>query len=123
MMFEEHRAFLPRRGNLKASISELKQRTPEQAIMIEVTSEAEAFNAAEAMADVIQPEKFGTGGGGMRSAWNPQESRWPPGYLRGGRCQCTKCWAQNAGGYAKAGADGLLRRRRITRGPWTFRSA
>ena len=40
------------------TITRLKECAPERAIMVEVTSEANAYGAVEAMADVIQLEKF-----------------------------------------------------------------
>nr|WP_184807030.1 ModD protein [Nitrospirillum iridis] len=56
LVFPEHRVFLG--GDLGAAIAALKRRVPERAVMVEVTSEAEALAALDAQADVIQLEKF-----------------------------------------------------------------
>ncbi|MEA1651216.1 ModD protein [Nitrospirillum sp. BR 11164] len=56
LVFPEHRAFLG--DDLAMAIAILKRRVPERAVMVEVTSEAEAMAAAAARADVIQLEKF-----------------------------------------------------------------
>jgi molybdenum transport protein len=58
MLFDEHRPFLTKPNDLNAIITKLKEYAPERAIMVEVTSEADAFGAAEAMAYVVQHEKF-----------------------------------------------------------------
>ncbi|WP_044559137.1 ModD protein [Azospirillum sp. B4] len=56
LIFPEHRVFLG--DDLATAITTLKRRVPERAVMVEVTSEAEAMAAAAARADVIQLEKF-----------------------------------------------------------------
>lgn len=58
MLFPEHCAFLKSPVDLSAAIAMLRERVPERAVMVEVTSEADALAAAEALADVIQLEKF-----------------------------------------------------------------
>ncbi|MDD2876969.1 MAG: ModD protein [Acidiphilium sp.] len=58
MLFAEHRAFLDKSDDIKNAVMRLKARVPERAVMVEVTSEADAWLAAEALADVIQLEKF-----------------------------------------------------------------
>ena len=60
-IFDEHRAFLENHANLNAVVAQLRERAPERAIMIEVKSETGALRAVEAMADVIQLEKFDPG--------------------------------------------------------------
>lgn len=57
MLFPEHCALMGA-GDLGDAIGKLKERFPESSVMVEVTSEADAVRAAEAMADVIQLEKF-----------------------------------------------------------------
>jgi len=59
--------------------------------MVEVTSEADAFGAAEAMADVIQLEKFARGYGAARSCRELRKEWMVARYCRGGRHNCTKC--------------------------------
>ncbi len=58
LLFPEHRVFMENPEDLHAAVARLKARAPERAVMIEVTTEAEALLAAQAMADVIQLEKF-----------------------------------------------------------------
>jgi len=58
MLFPEHRAFLDTPTDLRPAIAHLKRQVPERSVMIEVTSEDEAVGASEALADVIQLEKF-----------------------------------------------------------------
>lgn len=57
MLFPEHRVFLGADG-LAPAVARLKAAVPERAVMVEVTSERDAFAAVDAMADVIQFEKF-----------------------------------------------------------------
>ncbi|HUZ90951.1 MAG TPA: ModD protein [Methylocella sp.] len=103
MIFDEHRPFLQKPDDLCAIIAKLKENAPERAIMVEVTSEADAFGAAEAMADVVQLEKF-----------EPESvARVVPGISKrvDGRPVIAAAGginAQNAGDYAKAGADTLV---------------
>ena len=58
MLFDEHRPFLTKPNDLNAIITKLKEYAPERPIMVEVTSEADAFGVAEAIAYVVQHEKF-----------------------------------------------------------------
>lgn len=103
MVFDEHRAFLERPADLKAIIAKIKERAPEQAVMVEVTSKADALLAAEAMADVIQLEKFTP----LAVACVVQElckrSDGRPVISAAGGIN-----AQNAGDYARAGAHTLI---------------
>ncbi len=46
MLFDEHRPFLTKPNDLNAIITKLKEYAPERAIMVEVTSEADAYGAA-----------------------------------------------------------------------------
>jgi molybdenum transport protein len=103
MLFDEHRAFLEQPTDLKALIAKVKERTPERAVMVEVSSEADAFEAAEAMADVIQLEKFVPAAvaqvvQGIRKRIDGRPIIAAAGGIN----------AQNAGDYAKAGADTLV---------------
>jgi molybdenum transport protein len=103
MLFDEHRPFLQRPNDLKAIIAKLKEYAPERAIMVEVTSEADAFGAAEAMADVVQLEKFEpeTVARVVHGVKKRVDGR-PVIAAAGGIS------AQNVGDYAKAGADTLV---------------
>ena len=90
MLFDEHRIFLEEPANLKALIVKVKERSPERAVMVEVVSEADAFLAAEAMADVIQLENS------CPLPWrssdrNPKEKRWPSNYRCSWRSYRAKC--------------------------------
>lgn len=58
LLFAEHRMFLDAADDLAAAIAALRARAPEQTIMLEVHSVAEALTAAAALADVIQLEKL-----------------------------------------------------------------
>jgi molybdenum transport protein len=103
MLFDEHRAFLKPPADLKAVIAKVKERAPERAVMVEVTSEADAFAAAEALADVIQLEKFIPAAvarvvQGIRKRMDGRPVIAAAGGVN----------AQNAGDYAKAGADTLV---------------
>jgi molybdenum transport protein len=103
MLFDEHRVFLEQPADLKAIIGKLKERAPERAVMVEVTSEADAFEAAEALADVIQLEKFVPAAVArvVRGIQKRIDGR--PVIAAAGGVN-----AQNAGDYAKAGADTLV---------------
>ena len=57
LVFPEHRAFLGGR-DLAAILAEVKRACPEKKIVVEVTSPAQAEEAARAGADVVQLEKF-----------------------------------------------------------------
>lgn len=103
MLFDEHRAFLEHPSDLRAIIAKLKAHAPERAIMVEVTSEADAFLAAEAMADVIQLEKFEPCAVARVVAKIRKRIDGRPVIAAAGGVN-----AQNAGDYAKAGADTLV---------------
>jgi molybdenum transport protein len=103
MLFPEHRAFLDVPEDLKAAIANLRQRAPEQSVMVEVNAVAEALAAAAALADVVQLERF-----------TPDQVR---AVLRGivkridGRPVIAAAGginASNAAEYAAAGADVLV---------------
>ncbi len=103
MLFDEHRIFLEEPADLKALIVKVKERSPERAVMVEVTSEADAFLAAEAMADVIQLEKFVPAAvARVVTGIRKRRDGRPIIAAAGG------VTAQNAGDYAKAGADTLV---------------
>jgi molybdenum transport protein len=87
---------------LNAIITKLKEYAPERAIMVEVASEADAFGAAEAMAYVVQHEKF-TPNILARVVLSRKRVDGRPVIAAAGAIN-----AQNAGGYAKAGADTLV---------------
>ena len=97
MLFDEHPS------DLKAIIAKLKARAPERAVMVEVTSEADAFLAAEAMADVIQLEKFEPCAVARVLTKIRKRIDGRPVIAAAGGVT-----AQNAGDYAKAGADTLV---------------
>ena len=84
------------------TITMLKECAPERAIMVEVTSEADAFGAAEAMAYVVQHEKF-TPNILARVVLRRKRVDGRPVIAAAGAIN-----AQNAGDYAKAGADTLV---------------
>ena len=103
MLFDEHRIFLEQPADLKALIVKVKERSPERAVMVEVTSEADAFLAAEAMADVIQLEKFVPAAVARVVTGIRKKRDGRPIIAAAGGVT-----AQNAGDYAKAGADTLV---------------
>jgi molybdenum transport protein len=103
MLFDEHRPFLTKPNDLNAIITKLKEYAPERAIMVEVTSEADAFGAAEAMADVIQLEKFAPDMVARVVHGIKKRVDGRPVIAAAGGIT-----AQNAGEYAKAGADTLV---------------
>jgi molybdenum transport protein len=103
MLFPEHRAFLETPADLRAAIAALRERAPERAVMVEVNTEAEALAAAEAMADVVQLEKFAPDAvrrvvQGIRKRLDGR----PVIAAAGG------ITVENAGDYATAGADTLV---------------
>ena len=102
MLFDEHRPFLTKPNDLNAIITKLKEYAPERAIMVEVTSEADAFGATEAIAYVVQHEKF-TPNILARVVLRRKRVDGRPVIAAAGAIN-----AQNAGGYAKAGADTLV---------------
>jgi molybdenum transport protein len=102
MLFDEHRPFLTKPNDLNAIITKLKEYAPERAIMVEVTSEADAFGAAEAMAYVVQHEKF-TPNILARVVLSRKTVDGRPVIAAAGAIN-----AQNAGDYAKAGVDTLV---------------
>lgn len=103
MLFPEHCAFLDKPADIGAAIAILRERVPERAVMVEVTSEADALAAAEALADVIQLEKFEP----MAVRRVAQRVRKRPD----GRPVIAAAGginARNAGDYARSGADTLI---------------
>lgn len=103
MLFPEHCAFLERPADLGAAIAMLRERVPERAVMVEVTSEAGALAAAEAMADVIQLEKFEpTAVRRVVQRIRKRPDGRPVVAAAGG------INARNAGDYALSGADTLV---------------
>jgi molybdenum transport protein len=103
MLFDEHRPFLTKPNDLNAIITKLKEYAPERAIMVEVTSEADAFGAADAMADVVQLEKFAPDMVARVVHGIKKRVDGRPVIAAAGGIT-----AQNAGEYAKAGADTLV---------------
>ena len=103
MLFDEHRLFLKAPEDLKATIKKLKEHAPERAVMAEVKSEADAFRAAEAMADVVQLEKFEPDAVARVVLGIKKRRDGRPVIAAAGGIN-----AQNAGDYAKAGADTLV---------------
>lgn len=103
MLFPEHRAFLDGPGGLAAAIARLKERIPERAVMVEVTSEADALEAAEAMADVIQLEKFEPAAVARVAKSIRKRADGRPIIAAAGGIG-----VDNAGAYASAGADALV---------------
>ena len=103
MVFDEHCIFWEPPADLKSIIAMLKERAPERAVMAEVTSEAGAFGAAEAMADVIQLEKFVPAAVARVVQGIKKRIDGRPVIAAAGGVN-----AQNAGDYAKAGADTLV---------------
>ncbi|HTV32487.1 MAG TPA: ModD protein [Methylocella sp.] len=103
MLFDEHRVFWPHPGDFKTIVAQLRSHAPERAVMVEVTTEADAFAAAEAMADVIQLEKFSPGSvARVVHAIRKRPDGRPVIAAAGG------ITTLNAGEYAKAGADTLV---------------
>lgn len=103
MLFPEHCAFLERPADIGAAIAMLRERVPERAVMVEVTSEADALAAAQALADVIQLEKFEPVA--VRRVAQRVRKR-PDG--RPVLAAAGGINARNAGDYARSGADTLI---------------
>jgi molybdenum transport protein len=103
MLFPEHRVFLDGTTTLAAAIGRFKERVPERSVMVEVNTEAEALEAAEAMADVIQLEKFEPAAVArvVKSVRKRADLR-PIIAAAGGIA------VDNAGSYARSGADALV---------------
>ncbi|MDE1147261.1 MAG: ModD protein [Azospirillaceae bacterium] len=103
LLFPEHRAFLDPPDDLGAAIARLKRSVPERAVMVEVTSEADALAAVAAHADVIQLEKFSPDAVARLVARVDRRPDGRPVIAAAGGVN-----AQNAAAYAKAGADTLV---------------
>lgn len=103
MLFAEHRVFFPSPDDLKAIIARVRRVAPEQAVMMEVSSVAEALAAADAMADVIQLEKFSPEEIGAVVGGIVKRADGRPVIAAAGGIN-----AQNAGLYAASGADVLV---------------
>ncbi|MBC7103310.1 MAG: ModD protein [Parvibaculum sp.] len=103
MLFPEHRALMGSMTELRDSISRLRERLPERAIMAEVTSEADAVKAAEAEADVIQLEKFSVDAVRRVAQQIEKRSDGRPIIAAAGGIN-----VQNATEYALSGADTLI---------------
>lgn len=103
MLFPEHCAFLGQPVDLAAAIKILKARVPERAVMVEVTSEADAVAAASARADVIQLEKFEIAAVKRVVQLIPKGADGRPIIAAAGGIN-----AQNAADYARSGADTLV---------------
>jgi molybdenum transport protein len=103
MLFPEHRVFWAPPGDLKSAIGRLKERAPERTIMVEVNSESEALEAAEAMADVIQLEKFAPAAVMNVTQRVRKRADGRPIIAAAGGIN-----VQNAGDYARSGADTLV---------------
>lgn len=103
MLFDEHRPFIRAPNDLKAIVARLKEYAPERAVMVEVKSEADAFAAAHALADVVQLEKFGLEAVARVVRGIEKRADGRPVIAAAGGIN-----AQNAGDYARAGADTLV---------------
>ena len=103
MLFDEHRAFSERPADLKAIIDKMRERIPGRTVTIEVTSEGDAFRAADAMADVIQLEKFAPSAVARVVHGIQKRADGRPVIAAAGGIN-----AQNAGDYTRAGADTLV---------------
>lgn len=98
LLFAEHRAFFPD-DPFAGPIARLKAACPEQRVVVEVTSLADALAAAAAGADVIQLEKF-----------SPEQVAEVVRQI-GDRCVIAAAGgvtADNAAAYAEAGAKVLV---------------
>ncbi|MDG3439215.1 ModD protein [Nitrospirillum amazonense] len=103
LLFPEHRVFFDPPHDLAAAIARLKRTAPERAVMVEVTSEEDALAAAAAHVDVIQLEKFAPEAVHRLVRRLPRRVDGRPVVAAAGGVT-----AQNAGAYAKAGADTLV---------------
>jgi len=103
MLFREHRAFLETPGDLRGAVALMRARAPERAVMIEVDTVAEALDAAQATADVIQLEKFSPDAVRQVAEGIAKRPDGRPVLAAAGGIN-----AQNAAAYAAAGADTLV---------------
>ncbi len=103
LVFPEHRVFLDGTMDLSTAITRLKKRVPERAVMVEVTSEIDALAAAEAMADVIQLEKFDVDAARRVVQRISKRADGRPIIAAAGGIN-----AQNAGNYARTRVDSLI---------------
>lgn len=103
IIFPEHRAFLDHGDDLKAAVLALRRHAPERAVMIEVATLEDAIAAAEAMADVIQLEKFTPEAAGHVVRMVAKRADGRPLIAAAGGIN-----PQNATRYARAGVDALV---------------
>jgi molybdenum transport protein len=113
MLFAEHRLFLAAPDDAEAAVSRLRKNAPERAVMLEVHSVGEALAAAEALADVIQLEKFTPEQVREVAAGIVKRADGRPAIAAAGGID-----AQNAAAFAAAGADVL-----VTSSPYYARPA
>jgi molybdenum transport protein len=111
LVFPEHRVFR-RDGDLAAMVRDLRGHAPEKKLVIEVKSETEGHVAAIAGFDVIQAEKFTPEMVSQLASAIVRLKRRPLIAAAGG------INPDNAGDYARAGADIL-----VTSWPYTARPA
>ncbi|MQP67870.1 ModD protein [Niveispirillum sp. SYP-B3756] len=100
LLFPEHRVFLDPPDDLGSAVARLRWAAPGRSVMVEVTSEAEALAAADALVDVIQLEKFPPERVDRLARRLLRRSDGRPLLAAAGGIN-----AANAGAYAKAGAD------------------
>jgi molybdenum transport protein len=103
LLFAEHRVFLEQAQDFKAAIARLRACVPERAMMVEVTTEAEALAAAEGLADVIQLEKFEPAAVQRVVTQIRKRPDGRPLIAAAGGIN-----AKNAGDYVRAGADTIV---------------
>jgi len=113
LLFDEHRVFLARSGDLPSMIARLRARAPERSIMVEVKTEDDAISAALAMADVIQLERFSPGAVNAIAGQLKKRADGRPIIAAAGGIT-----EKNAAAYARAGADVL-----VTSAPYYARPA
>lgn len=101
LVFAQHRAFLPDKP-LRDMVRDLRQAAPEQKIVVEVTSEAEALEAINAGFDVVQIDKLQPEAIAEIVAKAAVMNR-PPLISAAGGIN-----AANAADYAKSGVDVLV---------------
>jgi molybdenum transport protein len=113
LIFPEHLAFFDGEDAIERAITRARCNAPERKIVVEVTDEANAAEAARAGADVIQLEKFSPEAVARVAAALSGRSGGRPLLAAAGGIQ-----AINAAAYAAAGADIL-----VTSAPYNAPSA
>ena len=103
MLFPEYHGFAHPDCDFRSMIGALKARMPEQAVMVEVKSFEDAVAASEAMADVIQLEKFDPAAVERVVSAIPKRADGRPTIAAAGGIN-----AANAETYARVGVDTLV---------------